>query len=166
MSSAESNGPGDISAAPICISDYPSIPVNSDRVLPDDDLLAAVGAEDRWQVIRIRDVPPDVQVVGLSQNHQTCDTRLAVWRSEQWPKSPAVASQLPVRTVTLPLEDRISNIPPGVGAADLTPVVRAADVPPVGRIETVQPVMPPDSVPMSPDSPRPALLRIWWYHQH
>ena len=38
LSSDESAGPGDISAAPICISDDPSTPVNLDRVLSDDDL--------------------------------------------------------------------------------------------------------------------------------
>ena len=94
--------------------------------------------------------------MGLSQNDPTCNTRpvMAVWRSEQWPKSPTAASQSPVHTVALPPEGRTSKITPGVGAADLMPVVRAADMPPVGHMETVQPVMPPDSVPMSPDSPQ------------
>ena len=74
LSSDESAGPGDISAVPICISDDSSTPVNPDQVLSDNDLPTAVSAEDRQQVIRIRDVPPEVQVVGLSQNDQTCDT--------------------------------------------------------------------------------------------
>ena len=64
------------------------------------------------------------------------------------------ASQLLVRAVALPPEIRTSDIPPGVGATKLTTVVRAAEVPPVGRMETVQPEMPPDSVPMSPDTPQ------------
>ena len=71
---------GHVSAVPICISDDSSTPVNPDQVLSDDDLPTAVSAEDRRQVIRIRDVPPEVQVVGLSQNDQTSVTRLAVWR--------------------------------------------------------------------------------------
>ena len=154
LSSDESAGPGEISAAPICILDDSSTHVNPDQVLSDDDLAAALSAEDRQQVIRICDVPPEVQVVGLSQNDQTSDTRLAVWRSEQLPKIPGAASQSPVRVVALPPELQTSNIPPGVGAADLTPVVRAADVSPVGHMETVEPVMPPDSVLMSPDSPQ------------
>ena len=99
LSSDESAGPGDISAVPICISDDSSIPVNPDQVLSDDDLPTAVSVEDRQQVIGICDVPPEVQVVGLSQNDQTCDTRLAVWRSEQLPKIPGAASQSPVRAV-------------------------------------------------------------------
>ena len=154
LSSDESAGPGDISAVLICISDDSSTPVNPDQVLSDDDLPTAVTAEDRRQVIRIRDVQPEVQVVGLSPNEQTCDTRLAVWRTEHWPKIPGAASQSSVRAVALPPEVRTGNIPLGVGAADLTPVVRAADVPPVGCMETVLPVMPPDSVPMSPDLPQ------------
>ena len=70
---------GDVSAVPICISDASSSPRNPDQVLSDDDLPTAMHAEDRQQVIRIRDVPPDVQVVDLSQDDQICDTRLAVW---------------------------------------------------------------------------------------
>ena len=35
-------------------------------------------AEDRRQVIQIRDVPPEVHVVNLSQDDRICDTRLAV----------------------------------------------------------------------------------------
>ena len=73
--SEESAGPGDISAAPICISDDCSTPVNPDKVLSDEDLTAAACAGDRRQVIRIRDVPPDVQIVDLSQVDRTCDTR-------------------------------------------------------------------------------------------
>ena len=153
LSLDESAGPGDISVVPICILDDCSTPVNPDQVLSDDDLPTAVRAEDRRQVIRICDVPLDDQVVGLSQDDQICDTRLAVWGAEHPPDIPGGDSQQPVHVVALPPEVRISTIPPGVGAADLTPVVRAADVPPVGRMETVQPATPPDSVQMSPDSP-------------
>ena len=158
MSSDESAGPGDISAIPICISDESGTPVNPDQVLSDDDLPTAVRTEDRRQVIWIRDVLPDVQVVGLSQDDQICDTR-AVWGAEQPPDIPDGDLQQPVCGVALPPEVRTSAIPPGVGAADSTltdstPVVRADDVPPVGRIETVQPAMPPYSVQMSPDSPQ------------
>ena len=76
LSSDESAGPGDISAVPICILDASSSPVNPEQVLSDDDLLTDVRVEDRRQVIRIRDVPPEVQVVNLSQDDQICDTRL------------------------------------------------------------------------------------------
>ena len=70
-SSDESAGPGDVSAVPICISDASSSPGNPDQ---DDNLPTAMRADDRRQVIRIRDVPPDVQVVDLSQDDQICDT--------------------------------------------------------------------------------------------
>ena len=150
LSSDESAGPGDRSI-PICISDSSSTPVNPDQVLSDDDFPTAVRTEDRRQVIRIRDVPLDVQVVGLSQDDQICDTRLAVWGGEQPPDIPGGDSHQPVYGVALPPEVRTSAIPPGAGAADLMPVVRAEDVPPVGRMETVQPATPPDSVQMSPD---------------
>ena len=63
----ESAGPGDISAAPICVSDDCHTPVNTDQVLSDEDLPAATGVEDRRQVMRIRDVSPDVQIVDPSQ---------------------------------------------------------------------------------------------------
>ena len=72
LSSDESTGPGDISAVPISILDDSSTPFNPDQVLSDDDLPTAVHADDRRQVIRICDVPPDVQVVGLSQDDQIC----------------------------------------------------------------------------------------------
>ena len=75
----ESAGPGDISAAPICISDAYSTPVNPDQVLSDEDLPTAACAGDRRQVIRIRDVLPDAQIVDLAQVDRTCDTRRAVW---------------------------------------------------------------------------------------
>ena len=58
-----------------------STPVNPDQVLSDDDLPMAVSAEDWRQVIRIRDVPPEVQVVGLSQNG---DTRLMTGLWDVW----------------------------------------------------------------------------------
>ena len=121
LSSDESTGPVYVSAVPI--SDNSSTPVNPNQVLSDDDLLTAVSMEDRRQVIRIHDVPPEVQVVGLSQNDQTGDIRLAVWRSEQLPKIPGTISQSPVRAVVLPPEVQTSQIPLGVGAANLTPVV-------------------------------------------
>ena len=70
----ETAGPGDISAAPICVLDDCLTPVNTDQVLSDEDLPAAAGGEDRRQVIRIRDVSPDVQIVDLSQVGRDWDT--------------------------------------------------------------------------------------------
>ena len=51
----------------ICGSHDGHTPVNSDQVLSDEDLPAAAGSDDRRQVIQIRDVSPDVQIVDISQ---------------------------------------------------------------------------------------------------
>ena len=63
----QSAGLSDISVTPICGSDDGHTPVNSDQDLSDKDLPAAAGMGDRRQVIRIRDVSPDVQIVDISQ---------------------------------------------------------------------------------------------------
>ena len=65
LSSDESVGSSDVSAVPICLSDDASSPVNPEQVLSDDDLPPAVSKEDRRQIIRIFDVPPEVEVVDL-----------------------------------------------------------------------------------------------------
>ena len=128
-------------------SDRRAVPALMDLAFP-----RFADPEDRRRVIRIRDVPPEVQVVSFAQDHQVCDSRWAVWGAEHPTDIPGGNSQQPVSVVALPPEVRTSVIPPGVGAEDLTPVVRAEDVPPVGRMETVQPATPPDVVQMSPNS--------------
>ena len=77
-SSEESTGSGDVSAVQICFSDDSGTHVNPDQVLSDDDLTAAVDVEDRWRVVRICDVPPEVQEVDMSSN-VSGDTRWTVW---------------------------------------------------------------------------------------
>ena len=57
----------DFSVTLICGSDGGHTPVNSDQVLSDEDLPATTDSGDRRQVIRIRDVSPDVQIVDISQ---------------------------------------------------------------------------------------------------
>ena len=54
-----------ISVTLICGSDDGHTPVNSDQVLSDEDLPAAAGSDDRIQVIRIRHVSPNVQIVDI-----------------------------------------------------------------------------------------------------
>ena len=153
LSSDESAGPGDISAVPICILDASSSPVNPEQVLSDDDLPTDVRAEDRRQVIRMCDVPPEVQVMNLSQDDQICDTRLAVWGEGPLPDVPGGDSQQTAHVVAWPPEGQISAIFSGVGVVDLTPVIRSVEVPAVGRMETIPPIASPDSGGMSPDSP-------------
>ena len=68
-----------ISVTLICGSDDGHTPVYSDQVLSDEDLPAAAGSDDRKQVIRIRDVSPDVQIVDISQFGRDWDSRRTVW---------------------------------------------------------------------------------------
>ena len=75
----ESVGLSDILVTLICGSDDSHTPVNSDQVLSDEDLPAAAGSGDRRQVIRIRDVSPDVQIVDISQVGRDWDSRRSVW---------------------------------------------------------------------------------------
>ena len=70
----ESVGISDISATLLCGSDDGNIPVYSDQVLSDEDLPAAAGSGDQRQVVRIRDVSPDISQVG-----QDWDSRQTVW---------------------------------------------------------------------------------------
>ena len=60
-------GLSNLSVTLLCDSDDGHAPVNSDQVLSDDDLPPAAGSEDSRQVVRIRDVSPDVQIVDISQ---------------------------------------------------------------------------------------------------
>ena len=150
----ESAGPGDISVTPICVSDDCHTHVNTDQVLSDEDLPAAAGARDRRQVIRIRDVSPDVKIVDLAQVGRDWDTRRTVWGARQPKEVPGGRLQQSACAGTLSPEVRTSDIPLGSGAADLTPVVRPDDVPQVGRLETVQLSTPTDSGRRSPDSPQ------------
>ena len=64
---AEESVGSDISVTLLCGLDGGHTPVNSDQVLSDEDLPAAAGSGDRRQVIRIRDVSPDVQIVDITQ---------------------------------------------------------------------------------------------------
>ena len=65
--SAGSVGLSDLSVTLLCGSDDAFIPVDSDQVLSDVDLLPESVSHDKRQVIRIRDMSPDVQIVDVSQ---------------------------------------------------------------------------------------------------
>ena len=157
LSSDEDNdsaGPGDVLAAPICVSDDCHTPVNTDQVLSDEDLPAAAGTEDRRQVIRIRDVSPDVQIVDPSHVGRDWDTRQTVWGAKHPKDIPGGQLQQYAGVLALSPEVQAGDIPPGAGAADLTTMVQPNDVPQVGRMETVRPSTPLDSGWMSPYSPQ------------
>ena len=72
-------GLSNLSVTLLCDSDDGHTPVNSDQVLSDDDLPPAAGSEDSRQVVRIRDVSPDVQIVDISQVGRDWDSRRTVW---------------------------------------------------------------------------------------
>ena len=72
-------GLGNLWVTLLCDSDAGLTPVNSDQVLSDEDLPPTAGSEDSRQVIRIRDVSPDVQIVDVSQVGREWDSRRTVW---------------------------------------------------------------------------------------
>ena len=108
----------------------------SDQVLSDEDLPAA-GSGDRRQVIRIRDVSPDVQIVDISQVGRDWESRWTVWGVGH-PKD-RVCKQMQ-RSVCFPAsatEVRAKDDTQGLAAADPSPVVRMVAIPEVGRVETI-----------------------------
>ena len=131
----ESAGQSDILAAPICGSDGCHTPINSDQVLTDEDLLAAAGAGDRRQVIRIRDVSPDVQIVDISQVGRDWDSRRAVWGAGHPKDIPGGRVQQSACVNALAPKFQAGDRPLGSEAANLTPVVGTDDILQVGRME-------------------------------
>ena len=68
----------DLSVTLLCGSDDDHTPVNSDQVLSNVDLPPESVSNDKRQVIRIRDVSPDVQTVDVSQVGRAWDSRWTV----------------------------------------------------------------------------------------
>ena len=125
-------GLGDISVTLICGSDD-----------------GHTGSGDRRQVIRIRDVSPDVQIVDISQVGLDWDSRRTV-RVAGHPKDSTSKRMQPSACVQAPAEDDT----PGLPAAGPSPVVGTDVIPEVGWVETIQLSSPPRSGQLSPDSPR------------
>ena len=71
-------GLSDLSVTLLCGSDDVLTPVNSDQVLSDVDLPSESVSHDKRQVIRIRDVSPDVLIVDVSQVGRAWDSRRTV----------------------------------------------------------------------------------------
>ena len=74
----ESVGLSDLSITLLCDSDEILTPVNSDQVLSDVDLPIESVSHDKRQVIRIRDVSQDVQIVDASQVGRAWNSRSPV----------------------------------------------------------------------------------------
>ena len=129
-------------------------PVNSDQVLSDEDLPAAVGSEDRRQVIRIRDVSPDVQIVDISQVGRDWDSRRTVWGAGHPTDCPGKRMQRSVCVPATATKVQAKDDTPGLAASDPSPVVGMVDMLQVGRVETIQLSSPLKSGQLSPESPR------------
>ena len=142
-------GLSNLSVTLLCDSEDGHTPVNSDQVLSDEDLPPETVSDDRRQVIRIRDISPDVQIVDISQVARVWDSRRTVSKggSDKWmPLSICVPAPT---TSGRDLDDAA-----GLSASDPSPVVGTVDLPVVGRVETVQLSSPPMSGQLSPGSPR------------
>ena len=152
--SEDSVGLSNIAVTLICSSDDVHTPVNSDHVLSDEDLPPAAGSEDSRQVIRIRDLSPDVQIVDISQVGRDWDSRRTVWGAGHPKDGAGIRMPLSVCVPTPVTRGRDMDDTPGLAASDPSPVVRAVDIPGVGQVETIQLSSPPRSGQLSPGSPR------------
>ena len=114
-----------------------------------EDLPPVVGSEDSRQVIRIRDISPDVQTVDISQVGWAWDSRRTVSKGGSGKQMP-----LSVCVPATATSDRSMDDALGLSASDPSPVVGAVDLPGVGRVETIQLSSPPMSGQLSPGSPR------------
>ena len=150
----ESVGLSDILVTLQCGSDDGHTPVNSDQVLSEENLPAAAGSGDRKQVIRIRDVYPDVQIVDISQVRWDWDSRRTVWGAGHPKDSTGKWMQPSACVQALATEVRAEDDTPGLAATGPSPVVRMDVIPEVGWVETIQLSSPPRSGQLSPDSPR------------
>ena len=137
----------------ICGSDDGHTPVNSDQVLSDEDLPAVAGSDDHRQVIRIRDVFPDVQIVDISQVGRDWDSRWTVWGAGHPKDCPGKRMQRSACVPATAMKVRAKDDTPGLAASDPSPVVGTVDIPEVGWAETIQLSSPPRSGQLSPESP-------------
>ena len=99
-------GLSDLSVTLLCGSDDVFTPINSDQVLSDVDLPPESVSHEKRQVIRIRDVSPDVQIVDVSQVGRAWDSRLTVSSGVSGRRMP-----LPLCTSSV---DQMSTHPPAV----------------------------------------------------
>ena len=82
----------DLSITLLCDSDEVPTPVNSDQVLSDVDLLLESVSHDKRQVIWMRDVSPDVQIVDASQVGRAWDSQRTVSSAASGKRMPGKVS--------------------------------------------------------------------------
>ena len=107
----------------------------------------AAGSEDSSQVIRIRDMSPDVQIVDISQVGRDWDSRQTVWGAGHPKDGSGKRMPLSVCVPATATSGRAIDDTPELAASDPSPVVGAA-------VETIQLSLPPMSGQLSPGSPR------------
>ena len=139
----------DLSVTLLCGSDYDHTPTNSDQVLSDMDLPPESVLSDQRQVIRIREVSPDVQIVDVSQVGQAWDSRPTVSRGGLGKRMP-----LPLCIPATITSGRDLAVTPGSLGPDLPPMVGTVAIPAVESVEAVKLSSPPLSGQLSPASPQ------------
>ena len=138
----------DILVTLLCGSDDDHTPVNSYQVLSDVDLPPESVSNDKRQVIRIRDVSPDVQIVDVSPVGQAWDSRRTVSRGGSGKRMP-----LPLCIPATPTSGRYLEVTPESSGPDPALVVGTVAIPAVESVEAVKLSSPPLSGQLSPASP-------------
>ena len=144
-------GISNIAVTLLCSSDDGHTPVNSDQVLSDEDLPPEAGSDERRQVIQIRDISLDVQIVDISQVGRAWDSRRTVSKRGSGKRMPLSVCVPATATSGRDLDDA-----PGL-STDPFPVVGGVALPAMGRVETIQLSSPPRSGHLLGRLP----LRIW-----
>ena len=139
----------DLSVTLLCGSDVDHTPVNSDQVLSDVDLPPEYVSNDKRQVIRIRDVSLDVQIVDVSQVGRAWDSRWTVSRGSSRKQMP-----LPLCIPATTTSGRDIDVTLGSSGPDPPPVVGTVAIPVVESVEAVKLSSPPLSGQLSPASPQ------------
>ena len=103
----------------------------------------------RRQVIRIRDVSPDVHIVDISQVGRAWDSRRTVLRGGSGMRMP-----LPMCIPTTTTSGRDLDVAPASSGPDPPPVVGTVAIPAVESVEAVKLSSPPLSGQLSPASPQ------------
>ena len=100
-------GLSNISVTLLCGSDDGHAPVNSYQVLSDEDLPPEAGLDDRRQVIQIRDISPDVQIVDISQVGRVWNSRRTVSKGGSGKQMPLPVCILATTTSGRDLDDAL-----------------------------------------------------------
>ena len=90
---------------------------------------AAAGSRNRRQVIRIRDVAPDVQIVDISQVGRDWGSRRTVWGAEHPKDCPGKRMQRSACVPASATKIQAKDDTPGLATADPSQVVGTVEIP-------------------------------------